>query len=169
MIVRRLNEKDAKAWQDLRLRSLKEAPEAFLSSYEAEIDKSLDTVVNLFATSLTFGAFVDGQMVGQLTARPDADPRMAHRVWIGAVFVMKNHRATGAAQGLLDAAIEAATAAGHLQLELYVAVDNPRAIAFYKRNGFKQLGVVPRAVRGRNGFEDDLYMVRRLDSAEGAQ
>lgn len=164
MIVRRLNEKDAEAWQSLRLRSLEQEPKAFLSSYEAERDSPLDTVINLLRSSLTVGAFENEELVGQMTARPEADPRMAHRVWITAVFVDAEHRGAGAAQGMLDIVIETARSEGGLQLELHVAADNPRAAQFYKRNGFKQLGVVPRAVNGQEGFEDDLYLVRRLDS-----
>ena len=164
MIIRRLDGNDAEAWQTLRLRSLQQAPHAFLSSYDAEKDKPLDTVVNLLRSSLTVGAFVDDTLVGQMTARAEADPRMAHRVWINAVFVDAKHRGTGAAQGMLDFVVETARSEGRLQLELHVAVDNPRAARFYKRNGFMQLGVVPRAVNGQGGFEDDLYLVRRLDS-----
>lgn len=166
MIVRRLDELDAQAWQSLRLRSLQQAPDAFLSSYEAEKDKPIKTVVDLLRSSNTVGAFSGEELIGQMTARAETNPRMAHRVWITAVFVDPAHRGTGAAQRMLDQVIETSTADGRLQLELHVAEANLRAVSFYKRNGFMQLGVVPRAVRGRNGFEDDLYLVRRLDSAE---
>lgn len=166
MIVRRLDELDAQAWQSLRLRSLQQAPDAFLSSYEAEKDKPIKTVVDLLRSSITVGAFSSEELIGQMTARAETNPRMKHRVWITAVFVDPAHRGTGAAQRMLDQVVEIAKCHGALQLELHVAEANPRAINFYKRNGFMQLGVVPRAVRGRNGFEDDLYLVRHLDSGE---
>lgn len=164
MIVRRLEAKDAEEWKRLRLISLQENPEAFLSSLEVERDRPLEGIVQNFATSLTFGAFDGDTMIGQLSAVPERSERMSHRVWINAVFVHKDHRASGVAQDMLEASEQAAKDAGHLQFELHVAADNARAISFYKRNGFQQRGVIPRATLHEGRYQDDLYMVCRLDT-----
>jgi GNAT superfamily N-acetyltransferase len=53
-----------------------------------------------------------------------------------AIYVLAEHYGTGAGQALLDAAI------GRAAASLWVLEDNPRARAFYERNGFRPDGSV---------------------------
>lgn len=50
------------------------------------------------------------------------------------IYLLEAHKGTGAGQALLDAAI------GDAPAFLWVAEDNPRARAFYARNGFRPDG-----------------------------
>ena len=59
---------------------------------------------------------------GQVTARD-------HQLF--SLYVAVEHYGTGAGQALLDAT------AGDAPAMLWVATDNPRAVAFYRRNGFE--------------------------------
>ena len=53
-----------------------------------------------------------------------------------AIYVLAAHYGSGAGQALLDAAI------GRAAASLWVLEDNPRARAFYERNGFRADGTV---------------------------
>ncbi|AJY51585.1 MULTISPECIES: GNAT family N-acetyltransferase [Halomonadaceae] len=72
-----------------------------------------------------FLAMLDGQPVGTARLLPDAH--------IGRVAVLATARGTGIGVLLMQAAIEAARHAGHLQVALSAQV---HALAFYERLGF---------------------------------
>ena len=48
------------------------------------------------------------------------------------------------------------------QVELYVAIDNPRARKLYKKFGFESYGVMPRALRVEGVDVDALMMVKKF-------
>src|SRR5690349_20290464 len=66
--VRILTADDAAAYQAVRLRSLREHPEAFGSSTEEEGDTPIEKTAAFLATAAQgnpmFGAFVDNELVG---------------------------------------------------------------------------------------------------------
>lgn len=79
-----------------------------------------------------------GQIIGFAGAgdtrrRPDVINGAPRELYV--LYVLAEHHGTGVGQALLDA-----IGAGHLQL--WVAEDNPRAHAFYARNGFHPDGAV---------------------------
>jgi ribosomal protein S18 acetylase RimI-like enzyme len=60
------------------------------------------------------------------------------------LVVAPEHRGRGTAEALLADAEALATRAGAHSLRLEVRQDNSRAIRFYARRGYRQIGVVPR-------------------------
>jgi len=89
-------------------------------------------------------------------ARDDDAP--AGRREIFAIYVLASHYGSGAGQALMDAAIGAAAAS------LWVLEDNPRARAFYRRNGFEPDG----AVKDDDRWGEPVHEVRLVRSAIGA-
>lgn len=80
----------------------------------------------------------DGSIIGLVWAGPgsgleDAPPPRERQLY--ALYVAAAHYGTGAGQALLDEAL------GDGPAMLWVAAQNPRAIAFYRRNGFEFDGV----------------------------
>lgn len=80
----------------------------------------------------------DGEVFGFALAGPsraqgDAAPPRDHQLY--AIYVAAAHHGGGAGQALIDAAL------GTRPAMLWVAKENPRAIAFYLRNGFAFDGV----------------------------
>jgi ribosomal protein S18 acetylase RimI-like enzyme len=69
-------------------------------------------------------------IIGFALAGPAQEPGAARRVELNMVYVSKAHHGAGVGQALLD------TVLGEQPAFLWVAKDNPRAQAFYRRNGF---------------------------------
>lgn len=79
-----------------------------------------------------FVAVLGGQPVGFAGSFPPEEDRDVAELW--GIYLLKAHQGAGLGQKLLDAALGAEPAA------LWVAEDNPRAQAFYRRNGFTFTG-----------------------------
>lgn len=80
-------------------------------------------------------AVVDGEIVGFAGTGPGRDDDAPRELELYAIYVLTAHHGSGAGQALLDAAIGAEPSF------LWIATDNPRAEAFYRRNGFEFDGV----------------------------
>lgn len=73
---------------------------------------------------------VGGDVVGFAVAGPGWDDPPVRDLALGSLYVRESHHGSGLGQALLDAAIS------ERPCSLWVAVGQPRAIAFYTRNGF---------------------------------
>lgn len=72
----------------------------------------------------------DGQVVGWANTSAGRDPDGPRDLELEGLYVLDAHHGTGVGQALLDAAI------GDRPAYLWALADNPRAHAFYRRNGF---------------------------------
>ena len=76
MEIRELGEADATEYRELRLRALREHPESFLSSYEAERARPETEVAARLARSaespddFILGCYVDDELVGMIGLLP---------------------------------------------------------------------------------------------------
>ncbi|WP_353809617.1 GNAT family N-acetyltransferase [Agromyces sp. SYSU T00194] len=81
-------------------------------------------------------AEADGTLVGFACSGRPQDPQHPPRLrQLYMVYVSRSHHGTGAGQALIDAVL------GDEPAYLWVAKENPRAQAFYARNGFAFDGV----------------------------
>lgn len=71
-----------------------------------------------------------GEVVGFAWAGASVDPDRRGGTELFTIYVLRAHHGGGAGQRLLDAAL------GDAPASLWVLEDNPRARAFYERNGF---------------------------------
>jgi ribosomal-protein-alanine N-acetyltransferase len=116
-----------------------------------------------FADLLTMpgaaGLFVlaDREPIGLVLWRVAADE--AEILTIG---VLPDRRRSGAGRRLLDAAMDAASAAGARRLFLEVAVDNAAAIGLYRAVGFADQGRRRGYYRGPIGAVDALILGRDI-------
>jgi GNAT superfamily N-acetyltransferase len=126
---------DAAAIVDIRNTSWREAyahllsPE-FLENLVDDTERFRDGIARARLT-VTVVAELDGKIVGYAFAGPPQDDEDAPRDW-GLFHIYQYSRAhgSGTGQALLDAAV------GDRRAYLWSAEDNPRALAFYIRNGF---------------------------------
>lgn len=81
-------------------------------------------------------AEVNAAVVGWATAGPGREAEAVRPLELEGIYVLAGAHGSGAGQGLLDAVIDDRPAF------LWVAEHNPRAEAFYRRNGFRRDGTV---------------------------
>ncbi|MEM6373516.1 MAG: N-acetyltransferase [Pseudomonadota bacterium] len=165
MQARRLRAADAQGWKTLRLEALATYPNAFLTTHAEAAATPLARVAERLEAGHTYGAFAASGMLGIASLIPQTRTQTRHRAEIGAFFVQPKAQGAGAADALMHALIAAGSALGVWQFELFVAQDNARAIAFYRRHGFAKAGRMPNATYDCNGAVHDLIMVRSAPPA----
>jgi ribosomal protein S18 acetylase RimI-like enzyme len=140
--VRRVGGEDRDLVRELRLRALLDSPDAFGSTYEREAAFPLsvwDDRVRAPGNAHFLWDSPLGVPSGMASVvRDDEQPGAAHVV---GVWVAPDVRGTGAADGLVVAAIEWAQRAGVTTLRLHVSEHNVRAERLYFRHGFTRTGV----------------------------
>lgn len=164
--MRVLAPEDAPAWSALRLRALREHPEAFATSYEEELRRSGEEVRARLAPGperFTLGAFVEGRLAGGATLVRHAQPRQRHRATLAWMYVAPEARGRGLARLLLERALQAARRwEGVTDVALAVTVGNGAARALYASAGFAPYGVEPRSLCVDGRFHDTEWMGLRL-------
>lgn len=169
--IEKLTEVRLAACWDLRLRTLKDHPEAFGQPYEEAkaipLEEAHETLRQrmAMANSATFVAVDDAEsLVGMIGFFRDPRAKNAHSGNIVSVYVVPEARGLGISGRLLDAALNHAKAInGLLQIHLTVASPNVIATRTYERAGFVRYGCVPRADILDGDSIDNDFMVLMLD------
>lgn len=165
--VRRLTGTDAQAYRELRLSGLKEAPEAFGSSYTAESRVSeVQWRDKLSGERVFFGAFDGDLLVGSANFLQEAGTKQRHKAWLLGMYVTPEARGTGCGLQLIEALLAHAAGTDALQVQLGVGAYNAPAQRLYDKAGFRLYGTEPRALKVEDRFIDEHLMVKFLDTKE---
>ncbi len=146
--LRRATPGDEPLLREVRLKAMAEDPEAFGSTYERELARTVADWQRWMSPGVTFildhpdGA--NGLVAG---ARDAADPSVVHLM---AMWVHPALRGAGAADALVQAVAAWAESEGATMVRLDVIESNDRARRFYQRLGFHATG--HRAIRERDGL-----------------
>lgn len=166
LILRNATEDDA----EMLIKYLKETAveTRFLISEPEEItltleeEKAFIQSQNEATGNIMLLGFLDGNFVGNCALNGFGRFRLRHRVRLGIALYQK-YTGMGIGTAMLQAAINLAKDMGYQQLELEVIAGNERAIALYKKMGFKMCGTTPNAVCYKDGtYADEHLMVRML-------
>lgn len=169
MSARALVEADFTALKALRLEGIRLFPQAFLLT-EAEALAAPDAAALRWIASGNAHGVLDGDTLVGFAGLSIQIPIMArHRAHMGPFYVTPEHQGTGAGDQLLQHLFDVARTRGATQMELDVALSNPRARAFYARQGFAATGRIPAAVIQGGTPQDDLMMVADLTQPRLAQ
>jgi ribosomal protein S18 acetylase RimI-like enzyme len=149
MQIRRLAAADAAAYRALRLRALRENPEAFTSSFEEENARPpAESAQRLSSGVRIWGAFdQQGVLVGMVGLDPELRPKNRHKAHVVAMYVAPEAGRRGIGRALLDALVQDARASGLELLVLTVTEGNAGATRLYESMGFRSFGLEPHAIK----------------------
>jgi RimJ/RimL family protein N-acetyltransferase len=154
MEIRQLTDADALTYHELRLRGLREHPEAFTSSFEEESIKPLGWAQARLAHSaeasynFVLGAFSDARLIGIVGVSVEPRAKIQHKGNVFGMYVAPEYAGRGVGQRLLTACIERAREIPGLeQLQLTVTDSNARARSLYEKAGFRAFGLEENALK----------------------
>ena len=132
--VRALGGEEWQAYRQVRLAALKESPEAFASTYDAEAEYDEEFWRLRLARSERLLASDGGDPIGIASLGQAEEDGVAE---LFGMWVTPARRGSGVAWRLTEAAAQHARAAGRRALKLWVSTDNGRAVAFFSSFGFR--------------------------------
>ena len=165
--IRFLDAADATPYTALRLRMLREHPDAFTSSYLEDSRKPLAWTEQRLARRASpphfvLGAFgSDGALLGSAGVDGEAREKQRHKGTLFGMFTAPEARGRGIGGALLTACIEEAKRCGLERLILTVTAGN-EAERLYAAHGFERFGVEPQAIRVDGVYYDKVHMGRAL-------
>jgi ribosomal protein S18 acetylase RimI-like enzyme len=165
MEIRILDSQDAEIYRELRLKSLKENPEAFLTTYEIEKDKPIEQLRrNLIASDhrFTLGAFINGGLIGIVTFVRESNPKIVHKGNIYAMYVTPEFREKGIGKSLVQELINKAKHCEGLEQINLTVISNNAAKRLYETIGFVTYGTEQNALKDGYQYFDENLMVLRL-------
>lgn len=167
--VRAITPDELDAWWDLRLRSLRDHPDAFGGDYASALGRGPDYLRGGLvdgAVERLFAAFTpDGVLVAQLRTVAGTGKR-SHIAMIISVATDKDHRGRGLQKALIRLAVDHCRSFPEIrQVHISVNAENASALAVYEGAGFVAWGREPRALRTENGFHDEIHLAMMLDDA----
>ncbi len=102
-------------------------------------------------------------VVGFQTLEPFATYTHAFdHVGVIATFVSLEHRHRGIGARLFDATFEAGRQQGYEKIFTYVRADNPAALAAYRKQGFRTVGVAERQAKFGDRYVDEVIIEKFL-------
>jgi ribosomal protein S18 acetylase RimI-like enzyme len=138
MRIVRLTPDEGPRLRAIRLRALRDSPDAFGTLFADEEARSLTSWSQAIADLPTFVAVDEGRDVGMV--RSGVDSRRADSAWLISMWVAPEARRRGIGEALIEVVVAWAEANGIHRLLLDVADDNAAAIALYAKTGFQPNG-----------------------------
>ena len=161
MPIRRLTAADAIEYRALRLRALREHPDAFRSGYEEEAANPADWAARRLGSDGFFlGAFdAAGTLIGTVGIALEQRAKLRHQGKVLGMYVAPEHTRRGVGRALIDACIAQARGIPHLEsLVLTVTSSNEHAVRLYRNAGFVEYGREPRTMKVDGRYFDKTLM-----------
>lgn len=162
--IRALTSADAAAYRAIRLAGLKDSPEAFGSTFAAEVAKPLAWFFDRLAASQIFGASRNGEIVGIAGFAVRSGEKEAHKGLLFGMYVRPAARGAGIARRLVEAVVDYGRARVEL-IQLSVVVGNEPARRLYARLGFLEYGIERNSLKFGGRYYDEILMAKQLAPA----
>jgi len=148
--IRPVTRAEAPAWRELRLEALKNHPTAFMSSYEEAVKRDLDFFAERIpqpgGADVLFGVYVADALLGCAGFMREQGAKEKHKGFMWGVYLRPSLRGRGVGEALVGRLLEHARGQVSL-LRCSVTMENTGARELYRRLGFVEYGVEPRALR----------------------
>lgn len=163
MNIRVLDPADAESYREIRLESLLNHPEAFLSSYEAEAEMPMETTrtrLQPVAGSFTLGGFNEqGELMGVVTFVRENRDKLRHKGNVYAMYVKPGARKQRLGTLLMSELIARVRQIPGLELlNLTVFSNNHPAKRLYVSLKFTCYGTERNAVKQNGSYWDEDLM-----------
>lgn len=164
MHIRRLVTEDAAAYREIRLRMLREHPEAFSADADDFGRKPLTDIQAQIARnpspdSIMYGAFLEDGLVGTIGTWRQPGRKRCHIIDIWGMYVAPETRRQGIGRAMLERALADIGAMDGLDMiHIGVAVSNREAHALYESVGFQAYGREPGGIKVGAHLEDIVEM-----------
>lgn len=169
--VRVLSKDEWQAYKDVRLRALRESPEAFVASAEEEEAFPEEKWRDRMERSRRLLAEDGGSVVGVVSVGTGHRTNIPGAGELFGLWVQADRRGSGVARRLLEQAAAVGRDVGLKQLVYWVGTDNGRAVAFASSFGFRPTDARrPMRIRGvdeEDADSEELMMVYPLSDAAG--
>jgi len=160
---------EVSVFRDLRLRGLREHPEAFGEAAETFERRTLRELIDRIESQTALGGFIlgafsaTGEMVGTIGLAVNENPKFRHRGTLWGMYIAPEAREKGLGVTLVRGLLDRAQSLGFLtQIHLAVVTSNTPAIRLYTKVGFTTYGVDPKAICVGGEFFDEYLMVSSL-------
>lgn len=137
--VQRLTPDSWRTYQEVRLAALREAPHAFGSTWEREVELDEEAWRGRLAERAQFVAISEELVVGTVGGSSADDGRTA---WLVSLWVDPRWRGQGVGDHLVKVILDWARASALKEVRLWVADGNREAERLYTRNGFVRTDAV---------------------------
>lgn len=164
--------KSAGAGDAIKVKLHREAASAethYMARYPEDGQFNLERITDMLKTieeserDFMVSAYIGDELIGDLgvtVVRPHI--KYLHRGYLG-MSIRQKYVGMGLGSFMMKVALEQAKANGFEQVELGVFSDNDRARHVYKKMGFKEYGMNPRAFKLKDGtYRDEIIMVNFL-------
>jgi RimJ/RimL family protein N-acetyltransferase len=167
---RQLQADDVAAFQALRLQALRVAPTAFAASLEEERERTDQEIASRIVPKAEVDRFVIGAFhaqhglvgIGGFFREPGAKAR--HIGWIWGLFVAPAFQGNGLGRELVTRVMDKARGIpGLVQLQIRVGTHNASAQKLYESMGFKQMAVLPNALRVEGRTYDEALLLYAVE------
>lgn len=160
MQIRRLAPADALSFRTLRLRALREHPDAFTSRWEDEQQQPVEASAARLAGHAFWGAYQGPELYGFVGLERETRVKNRHKATVVAMYVAPEVAGQGVGRALLGALLSHARSEGVASLVLTVTEGNGAAQHLYEGVGFRSFGIEPDAIRvdGRSYAKNHMHL-----------
>jgi ribosomal protein S18 acetylase RimI-like enzyme len=162
--IRQLTPGDAALYRSIRLAGLRESPQAFGSTFEAEFTKPLAWFFDRLSSSDVFGAFFEAEILGTAGLAVREGEKEGHKGLLWGMYVRPEARGAGIARRLVEAVIAHARRRVEL-IQLSVVMGNEHARRLYARLGFVEYGIEKNSLKHHGRYYDEVLMAKELGFA----
>jgi len=166
--IREATPSDVSQYRELRLHALENAPTAFSSDYQVNLNQPISFWERRLASDeygTIFFAQYENKLIGMTGIYQNESPKTRHSADIVSVYVCPEWRGLHIAEELIEACIAWAKAREVNIVKLGVTSASISAIRCYQRCGFTIYGTEPRGIFYQGQYYDGYLMYRSIDEA----